>query len=114
MNCAAGKDRTGILCALTHHTLGVSMDDIFTDYELTNTAANVEERLPEASAYFNEMLSKDFDDAVYQPFVGVDNEFLEAAFAAIKDQSGDIDTYLAETLGVDRAKRETIRKKFLV
>lgn len=114
VNCAAGKDRTGILCALTHHALGVSMDDIFIDYELTNTAASVEDRLPEAAAYFNDMLSKNFDDAVYQPFVGVDREFLEAAIAAIKDESGDLDTYLATTLGVDAAKRETIRKKLLV
>ena len=32
VNCAAGKDRTGILCALTHHVLGVSEDDIYADY----------------------------------------------------------------------------------
>ena len=57
-HCEYGKDRTGILCALTHHALGVSMDDIFIDYELTNTAASVEDRLPEAAAYFNDMLSK--------------------------------------------------------
>ena len=40
------------------NALGVSMDDIFIDYELTNTAASVEDRLPEAAAYFNDMLSK--------------------------------------------------------
>jgi len=36
VHCAAGKDRTGILCALTHHLAGVSDDDIFEDYLLTN------------------------------------------------------------------------------
>jgi protein tyrosine/serine phosphatase len=113
VNCAAGKDRTGILCALTHHALGVSMEDIFIDYELTNTAAKVEERLPEARAYFNEMLSKDFEDQVYQPFVGVDRVFLDAAIAAIEDQSGSIDTYLERTLGVDQARREQLRETYL-
>ncbi|MEE2878064.1 MAG: tyrosine-protein phosphatase [Pseudomonadota bacterium] len=113
VNCAAGKDRTGILCALTHHTLGVSMDDIFTDYELTNEAAKVADRLPEAREYFNTMLEKNYADEVYRPFLGVERQFLEAAIASIKEQSGDIDTYLATTLGVDQAKRERLRAKFL-
>ena len=34
-HCAAGKDRTGILAALILGSLGVSHDDIVTDYELT-------------------------------------------------------------------------------
>ena len=113
VNCAAGKDRTGILCALTHHALGVSMDDIFVDYELTNSAADVDSRLPEARAYFNEMLGKTYDDEVYRPFMGVERQFLETAIAAIEAQSGSIDTYLVQTLGVDDAKRETIREKLL-
>ena len=31
VNCAAGKDRTGIICALTKHILGVAEDDIVAD-----------------------------------------------------------------------------------
>lgn len=113
VNCAAGKDRTGILCALTHHALGVSMDDIFIDYELTNEAAQVAERLPKAREYFNTMLEKNLDDDVYRPFLGVERQFLEAAIVSIKDKSGDLDTYLETTLGVDRKKRELIRKALL-
>lgn len=113
VNCAAGKDRTGILCALTHHALDVSMDDIFADYELTNQAAKVDERLPEARDYFNSMLNKNYDDAVFMPFLGVERQFLEAAIASIEDQSGSIETYLGETLGVDPAKRAAIRDNLL-
>ena len=113
VNCAAGKDRTGILCALTHHVLGVDRDAIFADYELTNTAANVEERLPEMARMFNEHIGKDYDHAVYHPFVGVDAKFLEAAIASMEDQSGDIDTYLRETLGVGETEREQLRRAYL-
>ncbi|MGB3627355.1 MAG: tyrosine-protein phosphatase [Henriciella sp.] len=113
VNCAAGKDRTGILCALTHHVLGVSTDDIFLDYELTNSAARADERLPEARDYFNSMLGKTYDDEVYRPFLGVERQFLEAALASIKERSGSLDAYLNETLGVDAAKRETIRETLL-
>lgn len=113
VNCAAGKDRTGILCALTHHTLGVSKDDIFTDYELTNSAADVESRLPLARDYFNDMLGKSYDDEVFRPFLGVEREFLEAAIATIERESGSIDAYLETVLGVDAEHRETIRGKLL-
>lgn len=114
VNCAAGKDRTGILCALTHHILGVDREAIFADYELTNTAANVEERLPEMARLFNEHIGKDFDDAVYHPFVGVDGTFLEAAIDSVYAQSGSIDTYLRETLGVGEAERDRLRDAYLV
>ena len=114
VNCAAGKDRTGILCALTHHVLGVSMDDIFADYELTNTAARADERLPEARDYFNELLGKNYDGEVYKPFLGVERQFLEAAIASMEEQSGSLDAYLETTLGVDATRREAVRKNLLV
>lgn len=114
VNCAAGKDRTGILCALTHHVLGVDREAIFADYELTNQAADVETRLPEMARMFNEHIGKDYGHEVYHPFVGVDASFLEAAIASISEQSGDIDTYLQETLGVGPAERDKLRAAYLV
>ncbi|MEO1188476.1 MAG: tyrosine-protein phosphatase, partial [Pseudomonadota bacterium] len=113
VNCAAGKDRTGILCALTHHVLGVDREAMFADYELTNTAADVASRLPEMARLFNEHIGKAYDHAVYHPFVGVDVKFLEAALESIQDQSGDIDTYLRETLGVGKTETEQLRRQFL-
>jgi protein tyrosine/serine phosphatase len=38
VHCMAGKDRTGVVCALTLSLLGVSDEDIATDYALTETA----------------------------------------------------------------------------
>jgi protein tyrosine/serine phosphatase len=38
VHCMAGKDRTGVVCALTLSLLGVSDDDIATDYALTEQA----------------------------------------------------------------------------
>jgi protein-tyrosine phosphatase len=46
IHCAAGKDRTGMLAALTHHLLGVSRDDLLADYLLTNVAVDLEGRAP--------------------------------------------------------------------
>ncbi len=114
VNCAAGKDRTGILCALTHHVLGVDRDTIFADYELTNDAADVAERLPEMARMFNQHIGKDYPEDVYHPFVGVSAEFLHGALGSIDERAGNVDAYLAETLGVGAKEAEHLREKFLV
>ncbi len=114
VNCAAGKDRTGILCALTHHVLGVDRETIFADYELTNEAANVAERLPEMARMFNQHIGKDYPHEVYHPFVGVDAAFLHGALDSISDRAGDLDAYLADTLGVGASETDQLREKFLV
>lgn len=114
VNCAAGKDRTGILCALTHHVLGVDEATIFADYELTNEAADVAGRLPEMARQFNTYIGKDYPDEVFQPFVGVHADFLSAAMESVTAQAGGLDTYLADTLGVGDAEKAHLRAKFLI
>ncbi|MEM9573228.1 MAG: tyrosine-protein phosphatase [Pseudomonadota bacterium] len=114
VNCAAGKDRTGIICALTHHILGVSEGDIMQDYELTNVAAGVDDRLPEATAYFNDMLGKNYEEDVYRPFLGVRARYLETAFASIRKRSGSVDIYIAETLGIDDTVQERLVERLVV
>jgi len=39
VHCVAGKDRTGVVCALTLSVLGVSDEDIATDYALSTEAS---------------------------------------------------------------------------
>ncbi|MEO0713548.1 MAG: tyrosine-protein phosphatase [Pseudomonadota bacterium] len=113
VNCAAGKDRTGILCALTKHSLGVGEDDLVSDYELTNHAAEVDARLPEAARYFNEMLGKTYENDVYRPFMGVRERYLRTAFETIRTEAGTLDAYLVDVLGVDDAKRDALRARLV-
>lgn len=113
VNCAAGKDRTGILCALTHLVLGVERDAIFADYELTNQAADVATRLPEMARLFNQHIGKAYEAEVYHPFVGVDAVFLEAALQTIEHEAGSLDTYLETVLNVGEATRASLRSRLL-
>ncbi|MEO1029044.1 MAG: tyrosine-protein phosphatase [Pseudomonadota bacterium] len=113
VNCAAGKDRTGILCGLTLTTLGVSEETILDDYELTNVAANVDERLTEATTYYNNLLGKSYSEDVYRPFVGVHRDFLMTAWSTIRDQHGSIESYLTDVIGLDDMKREALQAKYL-
>ncbi len=113
VNCAAGKDRTGILCALTHHMLGMDEVDIRADYDLTNQAVDIENRLPEAAAYFNDMLGTDYAADVFRPFMGVRLKYLDKAFGAIEAKAGSLDGYLTDVLGVDAALQADLRAKLI-
>ena len=107
-HCAAGKDRTGMLAALTHHLLGVGRDDLIEDFLLTNTAVDLETRAPAIALEMEARTGrKPAHDAVVA-FLGVEAAYLDTAIAAIEDRYGSIDAYLEQALGVDVAMRDRI------
>jgi protein tyrosine/serine phosphatase len=113
IHCAAGKDRTGILAALTHHLAGVGRDDILADYLLTNDSARIERRLPQVMAVIAEVSGREPPAEAVRVGMGVDRASLETAFAAMAERHGDIDAYLARELGVDAAKAAAIHARLL-
>jgi protein-tyrosine phosphatase len=112
IHCTAGKDRTGLLAALTHHALGVRRDDAVADYMLTNVAARLEARAPMVAKALEQSLGKIPSDVAVRAFLGVEPAYLETALAAIAARSGSVDAYLAE-LGVDATMTERLRAKLL-
>ncbi len=113
LHCAAGKDRTGLGCALTLHALGVDEETIFADYEYTNIAMNIDARLPRIQARMEERLARKLDAASLRPMLSVEPAYLRTAFSAIDEQYGSRDAYLANALGVDAAAREKLRANLL-
>ncbi|VXC08928.1 tyrosine-protein phosphatase [Brevundimonas sp. G8] len=108
IHCAAGKDRTGFLAALTHHLLGVSRDDMIEDYLLTNTAVDLAGRAPGIARKLHAMTGRLASDDAIVAFLGVEAAYLEAAFAEVEARHGSVDAYLREALGVDTARRDRI------
>lgn len=113
IHCTAGKDRTGLLAALTHHVLGVHDDDVRADYLLTNLAARVDARLPMITQALEASLGKRPSETAVRAFLGVEASYLDAAFASIQARSGSIEAYL-DAIGADAATREAIRARLIV
>jgi protein-tyrosine phosphatase len=113
IHCAAGKDRTGIGCALTLHALGVGEDDIFADYEFTNQAVDIEARLPRIQASFEKRIGKTLDVTTLRPILGVHVDFLRTALDEIRAKHGSVDAYLEEVLGVGAAERAAMQQRLL-
>jgi protein tyrosine/serine phosphatase len=113
IHCAAGKDRTGVLAALTHHLVGVHGDDIVEDYLLTNDEARFERRAPMVLQHLAEATGREPDPAVARIAMGVEAAFLETTFKAIRDAHGSLDGYLEQALGVDAGLRGKIEERLL-
>lgn len=113
IHCAAGKDRTGLLAALTHHLVGVHPDDIVADYLLTNEAIGFEQRMPLMMQAIAEGTGREPSAAAVKVAMGVDEAYLLTALAAIDASHGGADAYLEHVLGVDAALREKIEARLL-
>lgn len=111
IHCAAGKDRTGLLAALTHAVLGVGRDDLVEDYLLTNVAVDLEARAPAIAEKLKSMTGRTAPHDAVVAFMGVEPAFLETALDAIDNRYGSVEVYLDQGLGVDAATRERIRER---
>ncbi len=113
VHCAAGKDRTGVIVALTHHLLGVPPEAMVADYLLTNDPARIARRRPQLAAHMAEIAGRVPDEAVVTLAMSVDAHYLDIALAAIADRCGDPDRYLEGILGVGPERRAVIRDRLL-
>jgi protein-tyrosine phosphatase len=102
IHCTAGKDRTGFACALILHALGVPDEVIAEDYLLTNRYYR---RDPNASS--------DLPDDVRQVLASVEASFLAAAFEAVAEQYGNLETYFGDGLGLGPHERAALEACYL-
>ena len=111
VHCAAGKDRTGLVVALTHMLAGVHHDDIVADYMLTNASGRFEQH----GAAWRDAILQQFGRAptleTMRVIMGVSPEFLERSLAVIEQRNGGVEGYLRDVLGVDVLKRELIEQR---
>jgi protein-tyrosine phosphatase len=113
VHCAAGKDRTGLVCALTHHIAGVAFEDTLHDFLLTNDEARIERKMEFLGTWLLEHAGRRPSDAALRMAVSVQPEYLQESFAAIRAAHGSIDGYLEDVLGVGAAMREAIHDRVL-
>ncbi|HZZ69591.1 MAG TPA: tyrosine-protein phosphatase, partial [Phenylobacterium sp.] len=113
VHCAAGKDRTGVICALTHHIAGVGREDMIADYLLTNDEGRQARKVDFLGGWIEKQVGLTVSPEALRVAVSVNTDYLETAFAVIEDRHGSIDTYLADVLGVDAPLRERLQARLL-
>jgi protein-tyrosine phosphatase len=113
VHCAAGKDRTGILCALTLIALDVASDTVVADYELTNKAVDLESRLPLVQERFSAFIGREIPLESILPFLGVDRDYLATSLEKMRERCGGAEAYLRDVLGVDEVRRDALRARLV-
>jgi protein tyrosine/serine phosphatase len=113
VHCHAGKDRTGLLIALTHHILEVSPAALMAGYLRTNAESRVEERLPQVLEAFRKEHGTAPPAEAMRKVLKVEEDYLRTAFTSVHQRHGSLDTYLHQHLGVDQAKVARIRRRLV-
>ena len=108
VNCTAGKDRTGIATALVLTALGVPYATVREDFLLSNGAPGMKTLLGGMAGPWARLPAE-----VVQPLVGVEGEYLDAAFDQIARDHGSVEGYLATDLGVGPAELAALRRRLL-
>jgi len=109
VHCAAGKDRTGTLCALIHGALGVSSETIMEDFMLTMEAIDVDTLLTPAAEMFTHRYGRPIDPEAIRPMFSVEPAYLESALATI----GQMDDYIRDVLGVSDKEKAALKAAYL-
>lgn len=113
IHCAAGKDRTGVLAALTLRLLGVDRDAVLEDYLETNRAVDLAGRAPDIARQIERFAGRRPSEDAVVAFLGVEAAYLDTAFAAVEARHGGLEAYAARALGVDEAARSRMVERLV-
>jgi protein-tyrosine phosphatase len=114
VHCTGGKDRTGLIVALTHRFLGVHRDDIVSDYLLTNEVWSFDMHGTSVACGMSEAAGRAPGEAAVRAVMEVDARYLDTAFSAIEAGAGSFDAYVETVLGIKPSVRNAIMTRLLV
>lgn len=119
-NCSAGKDRTGVAAALIMTVLGVPRETIVHDYQLSDDYVDYMEEFmgEEARARMLEenpsyAFFLNLPPEVVEPIMATYPEYIEAFFADIEAEYGDVMTFLEQVVNVSPEDVAAIRANYL-
>lgn len=114
VNCSAGKDRTGLACAITLTLLQVPLEHVVQDYMESNR------RLKDNPAFLemlSQHVSEDFKrlpDYAKDVLLGVDADALSAALNNLKKKYGSVEGYAEQKLGLSAERLQKIRDHLVI
>jgi protein-tyrosine phosphatase len=107
-HCTTGKDRTGWAAASLLTLLGVSRQDVYHDYLLTN-----EQLVPQLRPRLKPFADAGGDVSLLEPVIGVRTEYLDAAFDEVTTTFGSFEDYLSKGLRIDPAAQQQLRDRLV-
>lgn len=114
VHCSAGKDRTGIACALILTALGVPRETVLEDYALTQILRRPESDMARAVAPGrHERLRARFSPEAIAVMMAAHADYLGHAFEAMEADHGSVRGYIRERLEVDEQTLDRLAERLL-
>ncbi len=112
VHCTAGKDRTGVLVALTQAMLGVAQEDILEEFLLSKDVPDLLERAATIGDQLRATTGRVPPDSVIRTMLSVEADYIRSTFRSVVDQAGSIDRYL-DDLGISSQLRRHAQEQLL-
>ena len=112
VHCTAGKDRTGVAIALLLSLLGVSREDILTDFARSDVFGQNLRAAGTVDETHRKSLGFVPSDPVMAMMIRTHEDFLLAALATVEGNWGSIVSYF-EASGVDPRRQDELRAALL-
>lgn len=115
IHCSAGKDRTGVACAMVLAALGVGHEAIVADYVLTRQAREREADMAKATVETGALseLRARYPAEARAVMSDAAPSYIEAALASAQERYGSLDAYLAEALELEPEVIAALRAELL-
>jgi protein-tyrosine phosphatase len=113
IHCTAGKDRTGVACALILGALGVSRQDVIADYLLSRIYYDGNKDLMRATGQALDLVAAYGAGDTLAPIFHAEPAYLEAALGAIEEKYGSTREFLLMQAGVPRAHLDAMAANLL-
>lgn len=114
VHCAAGKDRTGFVCAMLLWALGVPREAILDDYLLTNQRYSLERLISARGRFLPDFEMTANAQATLRVLASVHTDFLHAALDAACTEFGNLDAYLERACELTPARRAALHGALLL
>jgi protein tyrosine/serine phosphatase len=111
VHCTAGKDRTGVLCALLLSLCGVEDDIVAGEYALTEAGLGAWTELL-VSAVMS--WSEDIEEEAARRMVGAKKESMIGALKMLQEDYGGAEKYFKEKCGLNDEEIEKIKDYLIV
>jgi protein-tyrosine phosphatase len=113
IHCTGGKDRTGVMIALLLHALGVKPDQIEADYLLSSQHTGGPRFAAGLRKMFDDLGIVDPPPGLLASIIGVEAAYLKVAMDEILRDTGTLDRFFEERVGLDESRRAALQDIFL-
>lgn len=113
-HCTAGKDRAGFGTVIIQEILGISREDIFADYLMTNDCLSdeISEIIGTIREAMGGEITAEAEQALRYMFAAW-REYLEAAYTEAETRWGSFDRYIRDGLHITDEERAELRNIYL-